>query len=57
MLREATYGGGEVGTALYEIDSGARFDVRDHVTGKPFFRNTVGKLHNLEFSVTFSFLF
>lgn len=36
---------------------GLRFDVRDHVTGKPFFRNTSGMLHNLETSMTFSFLF
>ncbi len=38
---------------------GLRFDVRNHVTGKPFGRylpNVDGTLHNLEFSVTFSFL-
>lgn len=36
---------------------GIRFDVRDHATGKPFFRNTDGMLHSLETSMTFSFLF
>lgn len=38
---------------------GLRFDMRNHVTGKPFGRylpNVNGNLHNLEFSVTFSFL-
>lgn len=35
---------------------GLRFDVRDHVTGKPFFREA-GRLHNVETSATFSFLF
>ena len=36
---------------------GLRFDVRDHVTGKPFFQNVDGRLHNVETSATFSFLF
>jgi hypothetical protein len=36
---------------------GLRFDVRDHVTGKPFFRDLPGRLHNVETSATFSFLF
>ena len=36
---------------------GIRFDVRDHVTGKPFFRNVDGSLHNLETSMTVSYLF
>ncbi len=36
---------------------GLRFDVRDHVTGKPFFRDLDGRLHNIETSATFSFLF
>ena len=36
---------------------GIRFDVRDHITGKPFFRDSPGRLHNLETSATFSFLF
>jgi opacity protein-like surface antigen len=36
---------------------GLRFDVRDHVTGKPFFDNLEGRLHNVETSATFSFLF
>jgi len=36
---------------------GLRFDVRDHVTGKPYFRNVPGRLHNVETSATFSFLF
>lgn len=38
---------------------GIRVDVRDHITGKPFGRylgNVQGSLHNMEFSVTFSFL-
>jgi hypothetical protein len=29
---------------------GLRFDVRDHVTGKPFFDNLEGRLHNVETS-------
>jgi hypothetical protein len=49
------YGGGVKFLVLEEF--GLRFDVRDHVTGKPYFRNTVGKLHNLETSVTFSYMF
>jgi hypothetical protein len=49
------YGGGI--KFLVSEEFGVRFDVRDHVTGKPFFRNTNRKLHNLEVSVTFSFLF
>lgn len=36
---------------------GIRFDVRDHITGKPFFSDSTGRLHNLETSATFSFLF
>ena len=39
---------------------GIRFDVRNHVTGKPFGRylpNVEGTLQNLEFSATFSVLF
>jgi opacity protein-like surface antigen len=36
---------------------GLRFDVRDHVTGKPFFRDLPGRLHNVETSATFSILF
>jgi hypothetical protein len=36
---------------------GIRFDVRDHITGKPFFHDVPGQLHNLETSATFSFLF
>jgi opacity protein-like surface antigen len=36
---------------------GLRFDVRDHITSKPFFQNADGRLHNLETSATFSFLF
>ncbi len=38
---------------------GIRFDVRNHVTGKPFGRylpNVDGTLNNLEFSMTFSLL-
>ncbi|MCB1018734.1 MAG: outer membrane beta-barrel protein [Acidobacteria bacterium] len=35
---------------------GIRFDVRDHVTGKPFYQEP-GRLHNVETSATFSFLF
>ena len=36
---------------------GLRFDVRDHITGKPFFSDVSGRLHNVETSATFSFLF
>ena len=36
---------------------GLRFDVRDHVTGKPYFDDLDGRLHNVETSMTFSFLF
>ena len=36
---------------------GLRFDIRDHVTGKPFFQGLDGRLHNIETSATFSFLF
>ena len=36
---------------------GLRFDVRDHVTGKPFFEDLDGSLHNVEYSATFSLLF
>lgn len=37
---------------------GLRFDLRDHVTGKPFdLANSSGKLHNVEYSSTFSLLF
>jgi opacity protein-like surface antigen len=36
---------------------GIRFDVRDHITSKPFFSDSPGRLHNVETSATFSFLF
>lgn len=37
---------------------GLRFDLRDHVTGKPFdLANSSGKFHNVEYSSTFSLLF
>lgn len=36
---------------------GLRFDVRDHITGKPLFQDLPGRLHNVETSATFSFLF
>jgi len=36
---------------------GIRFDVRDHVNGKPFFRNIDGSLHLIETSMTVSYLF
>ncbi|MDA1313163.1 MAG: outer membrane beta-barrel protein [Acidobacteria bacterium] len=37
---------------------GLRFDVRDHVTGKPFkLPDASGRLHNVEYSSTFSLLF
>ena len=39
---------------------GIRFDVRDHVTGRPFddfFQTTSGKLHNTEYSAGFALLF
>lgn len=49
------YGGGL--KFLLSERYGLRFDVRDHVTGKPFFRDASGRLHNLETSMTFSFLF
>ena len=51
------YGGG-IKFNLFKY--GVRFDVRNHVTGKPFGRylpNVEGKLNNLEISVTFSVLF
>ena len=51
------YGGG-LKFNLYKY--GVRFDVRNHITGKPFGRylpNVEGKLNNLEISVTFSILF
>ena len=47
------YGGG---VKLNFFQYGIRFDVRNHVTGKPFGRylpNVDGKLNNTEFSVTF----
>ena len=50
------YGGG---VKLNFFMYGIRFDVRNHVTGKPFgdyIPNVSGTLNNLEFSVTFSFL-
>ena len=51
------YGGGvKFNLFMY----GIRFDVRNHVTGKPFGRylpNVEGTLQNLEFSATFSVLF
>ena len=50
------YGGGlKINFFMY----GIRFDVRNHVTGKPFGQylpNITGTLNNLEFSVTFSLL-
>ena len=50
------YGGGvKINFFMY----GIRFDVRNHVTGKPFGQylpNVTGTLNNLEFSVTFSLL-
>lgn len=50
------YGGGvKFNFSMY----GIRFDVRNHVTGKPFGQylpNVVGKLNNLELSMTFSLL-
>jgi opacity protein-like surface antigen len=36
---------------------GFRLDVRDHVTSKPFFQDVPGRLHNVETSGTFSWLF
>ncbi len=37
---------------------GIRFDVRDHITGKPFgLPNSSGNLHNVEYSAGFSLLF
>ena len=48
------YGGGI--KFLLSEEYGIRFDVRDQVTGKPFFRDTAGKLHNLEMSMTFLFV-
>ena len=37
---------------------GIRFDVRDHITGKPFgLPDSSGSLHNVEYSVGFSLLF
>lgn len=37
---------------------GLRFDLRDHVTGKPFdLENSSGRFHNVEYSSTFSLLF
>ena len=51
------YGGGvKFNLFMY----GVRFDVRNHITGKPFgryFSNVEGTLSNLEISVTFSVLF
>ncbi len=50
------YGGGvKINLFMY----GIRFDVRNHVTGKPFgdyLPNIEGTLNNMEFSVTFSVL-
>ncbi|MCY4596112.1 MAG: outer membrane beta-barrel protein [Bryobacterales bacterium] len=51
------YGGG-IKFNLFKY--GVRFDVRNHITGKPFgryFPGVEGKLNNLEISVTFSVLF
>ncbi len=48
------------GIKLNFFTYGFRFDVRNHVTGKPFgeyLPNVQGKLNNTEFSVTFSVLF
>ncbi len=42
---------------LVSDNYGVRFDVRDQVTGKPFFKNTDGMLHSLETSMTVSYLF
>ncbi len=37
---------------------GLRFDVRDHVTGRPFdLDDSSGRFHNVEYSATFSLLF
>ena len=37
---------------------GLRFDVRDHVTGRPFdLDDSSGRSHNVEYSATFSLLF
>ncbi len=50
------YGGG---IKLKVSQYGIRFDVRNHVTGKPFSKylpGVDGKLNNLEFSMTFSVL-
>lgn len=50
------YGGG---LKFNFFSYGIRFDVRNHVTGKPFGQylpNVTGKLNNLEFSMTFSLL-
>lgn len=50
------YGGG-LKFKLNEI-FGFRVDVRDHVTGKPFdLAGATGRLHNVEYSATFSVLF
>lgn len=50
------YGGGiKINLTMY----GVRFDVRNHVTGRPFGQylpNVEGTLNNLEFSMTFSLL-
>lgn len=49
------YGGGI--KFLVSEEFGIRFDVRDHVTTKPFIRITDGMFHILETSVTFSYMF
>ena len=49
--------GGGVKFKLNEL-FGLRFDVRDHITGKPFdLTGASGRLHNTEYSATFSLLF
>ena len=49
--------GGGLKFKLNEI-FGLRVDVRDHVTGKPFdLAGASGRLHNVEYSTTFSVLF
>ena len=50
------YGGGVKFKLSYKF--GLRFDVRDHVTGRPFdLDDSSGRFHNVEYSATFSLLF
>ena len=50
------YGGGLKFKLSYKF--GLRFDVRDHVTGRPFdLDDSSGRSHNVEYSATFSLLF